>query len=656
MVLEDAKPSPTRFRRLTKGWKLVSLVFPAVGMIVAIIYLFNLRPFGFVFMDINYRYILLAAFLPLVFLWIPGSRKASRSGVSWYDAILFLAGAAIPVYFASQTMRLLLGGWGTGAPLIPMVLGVVLWLAVIEAGRRAAGPVLAGVVAFFSFYPLFGSHVPGIMQSIPVSFNLLASYHALGGESIMGIPMSTFGDLLLGFMVFAVVVQMCGAGNMFNNLALAMVGRTRMGIAKVAVVGSGLFGTVSGASVANVFVTGTFTIPAMKKEGLPAAYAGAVEAVASTGGIIMPPVMGSTAFIMAEFMGVPYAEVALAAVIPALLYYVTLFCHIDSWAGLKGKKPSVLTVEVPPVWRTLANNFHIIVSFVVLIILIYFLRLTSQSPFIAAGIALVLGMFREDTRMTPRGFVNLIQEMGKVLGELVAALAPIGLIIGSFVLSGIAYSFPSALVSLAGGNIFLLLLFGAIAALILGMGVPIAAVYIFMAIVLAPALIAGGIGAMSAHMFVLYWAMMACITPPVAITAFAAGSIAEADPMKSGYYAMRLAGALYILPFIFAVHPELILGGTLLGGLRIIPATFIGFIIISGAIEGYLWRVGRLTIASRVLFSVAGLMLVWPGLTYQLYGAVALAVLFGLSYLLKQQRSPALRLMVRGTPSERYGK
>jgi len=622
------------------------MVLPMAVLVLAFTQTFHLRPFGIAMVDISYHYLLLALLLPLCFIWIPASRKVPKDGLPWYDFLLLLISLSIPIFFVYHSADVL-GGWNVTAPPSVVALSLVLWLVVLEGARRAAGPVFAGIIGFFSFYPLFAVYMPGILWAPSVGLSFLVAFQIISVESLMGIVMKVFGNIIVGFMVFAVVVQMVGAGKFFNDLALAMVGNTRAGIAKVSVVSSALFGSLSGASMANVFVTGAFTIPAMKREGFPAPLAAAVEAVASTGGILMPPVMGSVAFIMAEFMGVSYAEVAIAALVPIILYYVCLFAHVDSWAARVGLKPPPITVEVPPIWRTLVNNFHIIVSFIVLILLIFFLRLTSQSPWIACAFVIVLGMFRKETRITPKRLVGFIEDLGRILGELMATIAPIGLIIGAFVITGIAFNFPYLLVSAAGGNVYLLLLLGALAAFILGMGVPIAAVYIFLAIVLAPALVTVGLDRMAAHLFVLYCAMQACITPPVAITAFAAASIADASPMKTGFYAMRLAVSKYILPFIFVLSPALVLQGTPIEALKVIPSILVGFVVVSGAFEGYFWRIGNLTAVSRAVLLGAGLLLAWPGLLTDYYGAGILVVFFALYSILRWQKSPLLRVMLK---------
>jgi len=638
--VQEAPSLGSKYRCPPKGWVVVTLALPGLAILMALLQLFNWRPFGFVLLETVYFYFVVAAFLPLCFLWIPASRQSPKDRIPWYDVSFFLLSLVIPLYYVYHITEVLAGAWEISAPLEAAIPGAILWLLVLEAGRRAAGPIFCGIIAFFSFYPVFGSYMPGILWAPNVSFLPLATFHAVGEESLMGMPMRVFARIVLGFMVFAIVLQAVGAGKFFNDMAMALVGKTRAGVAKVAIISSAFFGSISGASMANVLVTGAFTIPAMKREGLAPHLAGAVEAIASTGGILMPPVMGATAFLMAEFLGVSYREVAIAAVVPSILYYLSLFAHIDAHAARQGLKPSSIVVEVPPVWRILVGNLHIIISFIVLILLIFFLSLISQAPWIAAVLAIGFGMFRKETRLTLKRFIISVQDLGRILGELVATLAPIGLIMGSLIVAGIAFNLPYLLVRMSGGNVYFLLMLGAVAAFILGMGVPILAVYIFLAIVLAPALVQVGINAMAAHLFVLYWAMLACITPPVAVTAIVAASVAEASPMKTALYSMRLALSKYILPFIFVLSPALILQGTVTDSLTIIPSTIVGFVVISGAIEGYFWGIGRITITRRVLLLCAGLLLSWSSLGTDICGLSILVLFFISHYLLRWRKTP----------------
>jgi len=634
---EDSSILPSKYRSLTKGWRVISILFPVVGVVICLLIRFHWSPFGFMLLAHSYLNVVLVAFLPLAFLWIPITKNARRDTVPWYDVLIFVLSLLPPLYAIANQWPMQLQGWGAGAPTVGFILAVVLFLVMLEGARRAGGPVVAIVILVFALYPMFGPYMPGFLETSRVSFHRLMSYQIFGDQAVFGIILRVTGSLIIGFMAFAVTIQALGAGRFFKDLAMALVGNTRAGNAKVAIIASGFFGSISGSATANVMTSGAFTIPAMKKEGLHPDFAGAVEACASAGGALMPPVMGATAFIMAEFLEIPYIEICIVAAVPSVLYYLTLFSQIDSYAGRLGLKPKPLTVEVPPVWRTLLNNLHIIIAFIFLIAMLFLYRLSAQGPWMASGVLIVLAMFRKETRLNLKGFIGLFEHTGRVLGELIAICAPLGLIIGSLILTGTAFTLPNEIVHLAGGNLVLMLIFGALAAFILGMGVTISATYIFLALVLCPGLVMGGFDLLAVHLFVLYCAMMSHITPPVAIAAFAAATISGGDPMKTGFNAMKLGVAKYILPFVFVFSPALILRGTASEALMIIPSVAIGLVIISGALEGYFWRLGNLTILGRVLLFGAGMSVIFFNLGTTLYGIGGFIVIFGLAYLMRER-------------------
>ncbi|MFC2001038.1 TRAP transporter permease [Chloroflexota bacterium] len=652
---QEQAPLAPKYRRPTKVWKLMSVLFPMGSVVLALLYIFHWRPFGLVLIDISYLYLLLAVFLPLVFIWIPVSKKARRDTVPWYDIVLILLAFFIPLYFVYSETRIMFEGWGAMAPPLALALGTIFWLLTIETGRRAAGPIFAVLIIIFSTYPLYAQYMPGILMGPPLKFTHVASYFAFSEEGIVGIPAHIFGLLVFGYMFFAVSIQSVGAGKFFTDLATSLLGTTRAGNAKVAIIASGFFASISGSGISNVFVTGSFTIPAMKREGLSPEFAGGVEASASAGGMLMPPVMSSAAFIMAEFIEVSYAVVCITAAVPSILYYICLFSQIDAYAARLGFKPKPIAAEIPPVWRTLLTNSHIILSFLVLIYVLFYLRLVSWAPWYATAIALVGALFKKDIRSNIRKFITeMFADVGRLLGEIMGILAPVGLIIGAFVITGVAFSFPHAVVRMAGGNIYLMLLLGFAASFILGMGVPLVAVYVFLAIVLVPGLVLGGINILAAHLFVMYCAVMSAITPPVALNAFAAATIAGSDPMKTGFEAMKLGVAKYILPFVFVLSPALVLQGPVNEMLQVIPTALIGIIIISAALEGYLWRVGTLTMTARVLLFIAGLLIALPTLevgkailSTDIYGAVLFSVIIILFFLLRWGRSPLAGFIVK---------
>ncbi|MDI6616229.1 MAG: TRAP transporter fused permease subunit, partial [Syntrophaceae bacterium] len=437
------------------------------------------------------------------------------------------------------------------------------------------------------------------------------TYHGMGPESIIGIPMRVVGNLLIGFMIFAVALQHTGAGKFFLDFSLSLLGPLRGGAAKVSIMASALMGSISGSVISNVLGTGSVTIPAMKRTGFSARFAGAVEACASTGGIVMPPVMGAVAFVMAEVLQVPYVTIIITAAVPSFLYFFCLFIQVDAYAARKGIVGTPRE-ECPKFLTVMKEGWFYLLAIALLIYIIVILWRETHAAWITTLVLLGLTMFRKSTRLTPRKFLDLIEGIGKFMGEITSILAACGLIIGSMGLTGVAHSFSSEIVKFAGGNMYLLLVFGAFASFILGMGMTITACYIFLAVVMAPALVEMGLYPMAVHLFVMYWGMASFITPPVALGSFAAASLSGASPMETGVQSMRLGIATYIVPFFFVLNPALILHGSVGEILFTITTCTAGLWVIASALEGYMLGIGMLPMWSRPLLFFAGLMLGYP--------------------------------------------
>lgn len=635
-----------RHRQLEGWWGILLLIFSLSGIALAIMQIFLLKPFGFMLVENAYYYCLLAFYGSLSFIIFPASKASSRERVPPYDTLLFLLCLIIAGYFATQSLKIIEKGWEFVAPPLPTIFGLLLWLLLLEAVRRVAGGVLMGTCLFFSFYPVFAHLMPGFLEGRDFSLLATARYHAMSVESILGIPMKVVGSLLIGFMIFGVTLQFTGGGKFFINFALALWGKSRGGPAKVAVISSALFGTMSGSVISNVVSTGSMTIPTMKRTGYPGYYAGAIEACASTGGALMPPVMGTAAFIMASFLSIPYWKICLAALIPSLLYYLGLFVQADGYAarvGLRGLEEK----DLPSLRTTLKEGWFYILALFLLIYLLLYLKVEAWAPFYASLLLLFLAMTKKETRLSWRKFLLLIIGTGKFLSELVALLGGIGLVIGALSMTGVAHSFSRELVSFAGGNIILLLLIGASTSFILGMGMTAAACYIFLAIVLAPALIAGGLNPLAVHLFVMYWGLVSFITPPVALGAITAASIAQADAIKTGYQAMKLGAVIYFVPFFFVFNPALILQAPLKEILFSLSTAILGVFLISSALEGYLIGLGTLPFPARLWFIFAGGLLAVPEWRTDLIGLGMAAVLMGIPIWKKFGRSPAHQLLLR---------
>ncbi len=607
-----------RYRRL--GPLPRSLVIAAgIGSVAMSMYvIFGVGPILglFVPLETQYFYAMLALLLPLVFLLYPFG-KGDRDSIPILDWLIAAAAFAIPAYFVFQSDPILNQGWEYNAPFAARIMAFVLWAIVLEALRRAGGTAIFAITLLVSIYPIIAGYAPGFLRGQPVGADITAGFHIFGTESILGIPMNAFANLVVGFLVFGVALQMTGGGAFFLNIAFATLGRHRGGPAKVAIISSGLMGSMSGSVITNVLTTGVLTIPAMKRVGFRPAYAGGVEACASTGGVLMPPVMGATAFVMATFIEVPYAEIVLAAVIPSFLYYLGLFLQIDAYSaryGLKGLPED----ELPKLGKVIRDGWYYVAVFVLLMVMLLYLQREAQAPYYATLLLIVINQFNPEHRWSWAKFVEFLEAVGKLFAELAAILAGVGLIIGALTLTGKIGSLTYELVNIAGNNVLLLLVMGAFTSFVLGIGMTVTAAYLFLAVTVGPALVGGGLDKVAVHLFLLYWGMVSFITPPVAIGAYAAASIAKADPMKTGMEAMRLGSIIYFIPFFFVLNPALIGRGSLPEIAIVLSTAVAGITLICAGLQGYLWGVGRIdgnwmALPAKLLLIAAGLVLALPG-------------------------------------------
>ena len=615
----------SRYRDLPGPWKWVVRILSIIALAASINQIFYLN-LGLNLIQSAYLALLLLLFTPIIFLISP-ARKKDREHIPWYDLALAFLSTLGPAYYCFNAQRALIEAWEFNSPLIGVILSTITLFVLLEAGRRVVSWMFALIMGVFAFYPLFASHMPGILWGMGWDFSRLASYHFGSQESIMGIPMIVLGNLLIGFMVFAVGLQVTGSGRFFLDLSLSLAGRSRGSPAKVGVIASGLFGSISGSPVANVLTVGQLTIPAMVKGGYSPVYAGAVEACASTGGVLMPPVMGVAAFIMAEILEIPYAKVVIAAIIPSFLYYMALFIQVDAQAALRGIRGIDKDIALPRFIDTTKQGWYFIVSLLVLIWMLLVEMRESQAPFYGVAALFVLTALRHKTRITREEFWKFIEGSGAVLAELTVILACVGLIIGSLTMTGVSLSVSREIVDMAGGNRILLLILSAFAAFVLGMGVPLAPAYVILAIIVTPALVSVGFNTIAAHMFALYWATLSFLTPPVAIAAFAAAGISRASPMATGWMSVRVGSVLFILPFFFILEPALVFQASAFDVSHALISAIIGIFCWTGGLEGYLLGLGKLNIPRRILAFVAGVLLMFPGWITDLAGVVILVFL-----------------------------
>lgn len=540
-----------RFRAL-EGWqsKLVTLIAIAMSC-----FHFYTSGFGLLLAQ-KQGAVHLAFTLCLVFLLYPATSKQSKtSGIPFYDFILGAVGVAsamyLVVFFNELTTR-------AGLPTqTDLVMGFLLIVTLLEATRRISNPVLPCLAVAALLYCYFGRSLPDMIAHRGFSVPRIVNHMYLGTEGIFGTPLEVSSTFVFMFILFGSVLEKTGLGKFIIDLSMALAGWSTGGPAKVAVVSSGLMGTVSGSSVANVCTTGMFTIPLMKSVGYEPHFAGAVEAVASTGGQIMPPVMGAGAFIMAQFLGVPYLEVALAAVVPALLYYFAVMVQVHFEAtrlGLKG----IPWAQLPPLWPLLKSKGFLLIP---LVAIIYFL-IAGYTPLRAAFngiiVSFVLSWLNKETRLTPPRIMEAFESGARGAIGVACACATVGMVVGMGTLTGLALRIANAIVTLAGGSKILTLFYTMLASIVLGTGLPTTANFIVTSTMAAPALFKLGVPAKAAYMFVFYFGIAADLTPPVALAAYAGSGIAGSDPMKTGVTAFKLALAGFLVPYVYVYNPMLL--------------------------------------------------------------------------------------------------
>ncbi|WP_394424622.1 TRAP transporter permease [Vreelandella stevensii] len=647
----QVKEKISQIRELPPALRWVPATVTVLLMMMTLDYLFNWGWLTFVTgLETQFYYAVVALLLPLVFLLWPMLSRQQDQPIPWYDYLLSAVTLLIGGYFVYNAVSILERGWAFSAPDIAIYASYAYWILIIEAARRAGGLPIAIIAGLFSLYPLVADIVPGPIQAFPSSLLETAMYHTMSTESIMGVPLQAFAGLVIGFLVFGVVLQKSGGGKFFINLAFALLGHVRGGPAKVSIFSSGLMGSMSGSVISNVLTTGVLSIPAMRRIGMGRSFAGGVEACASTGGVLMPPVMGATAFVMAMFLDVPYSTIALAAVIPSILYFLGLFIQIDAYAARHDIK-GLPAVELPSVWQTLKEGWYFIFVFGLLVWMLLVMQREAVAPFYATALLLVLNQLSRQNRWGWKDVADTLSSAAKLFAELIAILAGVGMLVGALSMTGLSGTIANDFINIAGGSVPLLLIMGAVTSFVLGIGMTVTAAYIFLAVALAPALIqGGGLDPMAVHMFILYWGMLSFITPPVALGAFAAATVAGARPMETGLQAMRLGSVIYFIPFLFVLNPALIMQGEPLMIVAVFIQAIIGIVLFASAMQGYLMGVGRLGYGMlqeaviRGLVLIAGLLLALPGggmvplSQWELIGLAAAALLPGVALARLSQR------------------
>ena len=541
--------------------------------------------------------------LVALFMAVPARPADGGARIPWYDWILAALTLVVGgfVVFHYPVIRDDLG------LLTPerQGLGVVAVLLVMEATRRVAGWALVVLALALMVYAKFSDLFPGFLNAPAEKWERLTVYMYLDSNALFGFPLSVTASMIIAFIMFGRMLYAVNGDKVLTEFAMAAMGRYRGGPAKVAILASSFFGTISGSAVANVLMDGPITIPMMRKSGVPGHIAAATEAVASTGGQIMPPVMGITAFIMAEFLAVPYGDVVLAALIPALLYYIALFTQIDLEAA-KRNLAGIARAELPRM-RSVAGRGWVFVFPIVLLIWTLMVERwqPGKSAMAAAICALIVGTVHPATRPTFARLVQEIRETGRIIVDLVVITASAGIIIGLLQLTGLAFNISLLLTEAADGSLPILLALTAIVCIVLGMGMPSAIIYIVLSVIAAPALVEAGVVKMSAHLFLFYFGMLSMITPPVCLATIAAASVAGTNFWQTGWAGVRLGFIAYVVPFLIVYQPELIFEGTAVAIAVGFVKAVIGVIVLCYCVAGY--QFDRLGLAERLLMGAAGI-------------------------------------------------
>jgi TRAP transporter 4TM/12TM fusion protein len=610
---------PKRHRRLSGpvGWaaRLIAIALP----IYSFLYIMNLlTPLGLFVYSGTHNAIFLAAVLILLFLLVPATHSAPRNRVPWYDFILIGMSLLGVVYIAIAYEALLLAG-GISITPTQQILGLFTIIAVMEAVRRTVGWVMIIIVLFFLLHAKFTYLFPGILHGPHFSTARVLNYLYLSNQGIFGMVLGIATTIIVSFMIFGAFLDVSGAGNTFIKLALALLGHVRGGAAKVAVLGSALFGTVTGSPIAEIGVVGSFTIPLMKRIGYSPVFAGAAEAAAACGGVIDPPVMGAVAFVMADFTGIGYGKIAVAAILPAILYYLSLFFQLDLRAAATGLV-GLPKAELPKIREALKESWLLGVPLAVLIIWMMVLdEEPTTSVFIALGSLILLTMLSPRNRLTLSKAIKSLERAGTSMIDITPICALAGVIVGSITLTGLGINLSSLLVTLSGGNLLVLSILTAVAIYIMGMGVAAIASYIMMAVLVAPAMVQMGVPLLVAHFFIFYIGVSMFITPPYAPAAYVAAAMAGANPMRVGYQAMRLAIVAYLVPFVSIFQPALLWQGTVFEvGTAAVTAT-IAVYALSVGFEGFClttlsWPERTIWLAGGFLLFIPSIKLIGPGL------------------------------------------
>lgn len=639
-LMEQYDLETSKLRKLTGK---VALFITIVAILMSAFHLFTAWHGTLLAMKQRSLHLIFA--FTLGFALYPGFKKSSKDKIDIMDWVLMILSIGVwgYIFFNVEAIALKGGQMST----TDMVLGVLAVLLTLEVTRRVVGPELPIVTIVFLLFAYFGRSLPGVFAHRGFNVTRIVSHMYMTTEGIMGTPLGVSSTFVFMFILFGSFLDKTGVGEFFIDFAYALTGSTRSGPAMTSVLSSGLMGSISGSSVANTVTTGAFTIPLMKSVGYKPHYAGAVEATASTGGQIMPPVMGAAAFIMADFTGFPYISIVKAAIIPAVLYYIAVgtMVHLEACKlGLKGMPRESL----PKVSNILRKQGYLTLPLIAII----FMLVKQYPPTMAALTGIIIGvvvafaasLIKKDNSFTPKDILGAMEAGAKGAVGVACACACAGMIVGVVTLTGFGLKIAEVIVLIAKGKLIPTLFLTMISSIILGMGLPTTAKYIVLATMAVPAITKLGVNLMSAHLFILYFGVVADVTPPVALAAYAGAGIAGANSMKTGFQAFKLAIGAFIIPYIFVINPHLIMVDSVVGttvnwlpitaAIPTIVTALIGTICLAGTVESYLF--GNLKIWQRVILLGAAFALLDPKLLTDAIGLGALAVIFVTQKLLNK--------------------
>lgn len=640
-MLEDVEAEFNYRKKIDPFWMtfitVVSILFIGYHMITA----------GFGLPEVyKHRAIHLGFLMSLTWLYFPASKKSPRGHPSKLDIALFVISVIVSVLtVVNRDAYLLRGGI---LSMSDYIVGSIVMLLVLEATRRTVGGQMLWISIICLIYMWAGPYIPGVFSHRGQSVQRIIQSMYTGGEGIFGMPLGVSSTYLIIFVILAGILDKSGLGKLFNDLALGLGGRFSGGPAKVAVVASALAGTISGSAASNVATTGAFTIPLMKKIGYQPTFAGAVEAAASTGGQIMPPIMGSAAFIMAEYLGIPYLTIAVAGLIPALFYFTSVYFQVDFRAkslGLRGLDKS----EMPDVKKTVLRYGQMILPMIVLIWLMSEGRTPLYSAFYAVCLTVILSWFRKETRILLPEAKIVTVAAARTSVAIGISMAAAGFMIAAFSSTGLGIVLADSIVAISGGSLIIVLILTMIVAIILGLGLPTSACYVITASICAPILVKVGLSPFLAHFFVFYYSCLSTVTPPIALAAYVAAGIANANTDKVGWMAFRLALAGFIVPFFFIYSPAMVLmgpDGAMLGAsaasvILAVVSGLIGTWFLAASVEGYLFI--KYPFWLRAPLFVAALLLIDPRLITSMIGLAIALVSVGIILLIKKKRQSAVK-------------